>query len=166
MILAVTREVRVNGNHQCPTVKSSNTSIKAEQTDFHYKNITFWVDLLLPWVNLFLLWAICFCCEWLICFCRDSCGPPYIYRYNPLDRNISSTTTLVHRTMVHMQGATQIVSDSPGLADLPIGLVDFSDNLPDGQANSQASLKSSKDRKANYQFSRSTQYSLNKSVSE
>ena len=34
-----------------------------EQTDLHYKNIAFWVDLLLPWVNLFLPWAICFCRE-------------------------------------------------------------------------------------------------------
>ena len=35
-----------------------------EQIDLHYKNIAFWVDLLLPWVNLFLPRAICFCREW------------------------------------------------------------------------------------------------------
>ena len=34
-----------------------------EQIGPHYKNIAFWVDLLLPWVNLFLPWAICFCRE-------------------------------------------------------------------------------------------------------
>ena len=59
----------------------------------------------------------------------------------------------------HSQGAMKVTSDSPRL-------VDFPDNLLDGQANSQASLKSSKDSKANYQFNRGTQYSLNKSVSE
>ena len=41
-ILALTREARVNGKHgvnRCPSVKSNNISIKAQQTDLRYKNI-------------------------------------------------------------------------------------------------------------------------------
>ena len=77
------------------------------------------------------------------------------YRYwNMMQWQLNS----IQRTW-HSQGAMKVTSDSPRL-------VDFPDNLLDGQANSQASLKSSKDSKANYQFNRGTQYSLNKSVSE
>ena len=46
-----------------------------EQTDLHYKNIAFWVDLLLPWVNLFLPWAICFCREWFASAVTVKCIP-------------------------------------------------------------------------------------------
>ena len=78
-ILALTREARVNGKHgvnRCPSVKSNNISIKAQQTDLRYKNIALsWFAFAVS--HLLLPWVICFCRRAeRICFCRDSCGPP------------------------------------------------------------------------------------------
>ena len=52
------------------------------------------------------------------------------YNYFIIDNLLLATVNDIHRVLKH---AEKVVSDSPGLVDVAIGLVIFVLNLPDGQ---------------------------------
>ena len=48
-------------------------------------------------------------------------------------RKLASLKTLLREKYISKQRAKKVLSDSPGLVDLAVGLVTFVLNLPDGQ---------------------------------
>ena len=48
-------------------------------------------------------------------------------------RKLASLKTLLREKYISRQRAKKVLSDSPGLVDLAVGLVTFVLNLPDGQ---------------------------------